>query len=236
MFSTLVTILRGRSERARENLETANAAIIIEQKIREAQAGHDRAKRSLASLILRERNEARMLAGLQSRVDDLEARAREALDAGMEDLAGEAAQSIADLESEQKARQTSLTRTQQSVQRLRLLVEKCDRRLVELRQGLITAKAMEAERVTSSELRGDIAGVAAIVEGEQVLDRLLGSADSVEEMDVLDEINAELRGEDVVERLAAEGFGAPVKTHASDVLARLRSKPAPKSATQSKKK
>jgi phage shock protein A len=222
MFSTLMTIIRGRREQVREDLESQHATVILEQKIRESEAGHDQAKRSLASLILRERTDAKMLASLKTRITDLEVRARQAMTAGMEDLASEAAQSIADLECEQTARERALARTQQGVQRLRLLIEKCDRRLIALRQGLISVRALDAERTASHELRGDISGVAALVEGEAVLKRVMGGADPVEEIDVLDEINAELNGEDLVDRLAAEGFGAPLKTRATDVLERLR--------------
>jgi phage shock protein A len=222
MFSTLMTIIRGRREQVREDLESRNATVILEQKIREAEHGHETAKRSLASLILRDRNESRMVSNLRTRIRDLEGRARQALDADMEELATEAAQSIADLESELEARNAAVRRTRQGAQRLRLLIEKCDRRLVELRQGLISVRALDAERCASQELRGDISGVAALVEGEAVLKRVMGGADSIEQIDVLEEINAELSGEDLVDRLAAAGFGAPLKTRASDVLSRLR--------------
>lgn len=232
MFSTLVTIFRGRAERAREQLEVAEAATLIEQKIRDAETGHDRAKHSLASLILRERNEERTLAALDSRISDLEDRARQALAAEMTELASEAAEAIADLENEAEARQKALDRTRLSVQRLRLMVEKCERRLVELRQGLITAQSMETERRTHHDSQRDIAGLAAIVEGEAVLDRLLSQPDPIEQAEILEDLQAELSGDDLVTRLSAEGFGAATRTRGQDVLARLQAdSPCPASGT-----
>ncbi len=228
MFSTLVTIFRGRAERTREQLEVAEAATIIEQKIRDAERGHERAKQSLAGLILRERHEDKTLSGLASRIGDLEDRARQALAAGMEDLAAEAAEAIADLQNESEARQNALARTRLSVQRLRLMVEKCERRLVELRQGLITAQSIEAERRAHTDSQRDIAGLAAIVEGEAVLERLLGDPDPIERAEILEDLQAELSGDDLVSRLSAEGFGEAPQTRGQDVLARLRAEsPAP---------
>lgn len=228
MFSTLVTIFRGRAERTREQLEVAEAATIIEQKIRDAERGHEHAKQSLAGLILRERHEDKTLSGLTSRISDLEDRARQALAAGMDDLAAEAAEAIADLQNESEARQNALARTRLSVQRLRLMVEKCERRLVELRQGLITAQSIETERRAHTDSQRDIAGLAAIVEGEAVLERLLGDPDPIERAEILEDLQAELSGDDLVTRLSAEGFGDAPQTRGQDVLARLRAEtPAP---------
>lgn len=223
MFSTLMTIVRGRSERARAQLESTHAVLILEQKIREAEQGHNTAKRSLATMIIRERNEARALTSLNTRITDLEARAMAALDAEMDALAQEAAGALADLESERDTRNRAVDKTRMSAQRLRLMIEKCQRRLIELRQGLHTARSMDAERISATALRGDIAGAAALVEGEAVLKRVLESADVVEELDILDQLNAELDGDDLVDRLAASGLGAPVRTRGEDVLSRLRS-------------
>jgi len=223
MFSTLMTIVRGRSERARDQLESTHAVLILEQKIREAEQGHNTAKRSLATMIMRERNEARALTSLNTRITDLEARAMAALDAEMDALAQEAAGALADLESERDTRSRAVDKTRMSTQRLRLMIEKCQRRLIELRQGLHTARSLDAERTSATALRGDIAGAAALVEGEAVLKRVLESSDVVEELDILDQLNAELDGDDLVDRLAASGLGAPVRTRGEDVLSRLRS-------------
>jgi phage shock protein A len=222
MFNTLVSILRGRSERARENLEDTHAVLILEQKIREAQAGHERAKRSLASLILRDRNETRALAGVTARIGDLEQRVTAAIKAEMSAFAEDGAEAIASLEQELDSRRQALDRTRLAAQRLRLMIEKTDRRLAELRQGLNTARAIEAERGSALEMRSDISGIAALVEGEAVLKRALERTDTVEELDILDQIDADLSGDTLVERMAASGLGAPLHTRGEDVLARLK--------------
>jgi len=227
MFSTLITILRGEQGRARDRMETVHAAVIVEQKIREAGEGHEQAKRTLASLILRERTDARALTALEARIADMEARMRKALESGKDALARDGAQAIADMENECEARSKALERTRLAVQRLRVMIERSERRLTDLRQGLITARAMEAERRTTQDLRGRIGGDAALSEAEGVLKRALDTADSCEEFDILDGINAELSGDDLIDRMAAEGFGSARRTSASDVLARFAADAAP---------
>lgn len=223
MFNTLVTILRGRTERVRDQIQDDHTVLILEQKIREASSGHERAKRALAGTILRERNEGRALASVNARIADLETRVVAALKADMDAFASEGADAIAELEHECDVRRKTLERTRLAAQRLRLAIEKTDRRLIELRLGLTTARSIEAERRSSGELRGDFAGMAAIVEGEAVLKRALERTDTVEELDILDQIDAELSGQDLTERMAAQGLGAKLRTSGDEILDRLKS-------------
>ena len=58
MLNVLKTLLQGANARAEERLTDHFAIDLIEQKIREAEAGLAAAKQTLASLIVRQRNEA----------------------------------------------------------------------------------------------------------------------------------------------------------------------------------
>jgi len=222
MFKTLRTIFLGRAARAEEELETAHAAIIIEQKIREAEAGHAMAKRGLASLIMRSKSESRALEVLEKRMADLEDRTRKALEAGKEGLAHDAAALLAQLENERNVRERSLLGSNEKAERMRLAIEKTHRQLIDLRQGLITAKSIESERRAIAYIKGDISAHSAIAEGEAVLKRLLGSPDPVDAIEALEEIEADLSGDSVMNRLAEEGFGDNGKVKASDILERLK--------------
>ena len=221
MLKTLTTIWRGKAGRAEAQLETDNAALIIEQKIREAEAGHESAKRGLAMLITKARSEERALATLAKRLDDMTERTRQAMEAGRDELALDAASLVADLENKRELRERTLTSTQERAARVRLAIEKTHRQLVDLRQGLVTAQGIERERRAVRDKRGDISASSAIREGEAVLKRLLATDDPIGMADVLDEIEGDLDGTSLVERLAEEGFGAPLRTRAQDVLAHL---------------
>ena len=222
MWKTITAIFLGRTARAEQTLETQNAALIIEQKIREAEAGHNAAKRGLAALIARSKSERKALNIVETRIADLTSRTRAAVEAGKEKLAADAATLLAELENEQALRQRTLASAEEKSERMRLAIEKTQRQLVDLQQGLITAKSIEAERNAIRHVKGDISANSAIREGEAVLKRLLASEDQIEEIEALEEIEADLSGKNVIDRLADAGFGKATKVRAEDVLARFR--------------
>ena len=222
MFKTMRAVFLGKLGRAEKALETENAAIIIEQKIREAEAGHASAKRGLAALIARTRSEQKALDYIKKRVSDLETRTKAALEAGKSDLAMDAAKLLADLENEKAMRERSLEGSREKAERIRLNIEKTHRRLIDLRQGLLTAQSIETERSAVRQMKGDMSASSAIHEGEAVLKRLLGSEDPIEIIDAYDEIEADLSGENIMDRLSEAGFGKADKVRPEDVLARFK--------------
>jgi len=225
MFKTMRAVFLGKLGRAEQALETDNAAIIIEQKIREAEAGHASAKRGLAALIARTKSEQKALGYINKRISDLEMRTKAAVEAGKNELALDAAKLLADLENERDVRERSVESSQEKAGRIRLNIEKTHRRLIDLRQGLLTAKSIESERGAIRQMKGDMSASSAIQEGEAVLKRLLGSEDPIDVMDAHDELEAELSGDNVMDRLAQAGFGKPDKVRPEDVLARFQPKP-----------
>ena len=222
MWKTLVTILLGKSARAEQKLETGNAALIIEQKIREAENGHAAAKRGLAGLIARAKSEKKALTVIDARIADLEDRTRQALQAEKEGLAADAAKLLAELENEREVRKGALAGVEEKIDRLRLAIEKTQRHLVDLKQGLLTAQSIEAERAAITRMKGDLSANSALREGDAVLQRLLSSEDPIEEIDALDEIEADLCGASVIDRLSQAGFGKAEKIRAEDVLERFK--------------
>ena len=225
MWKTAITILRGRQDRRERAMETANAAVIIERKVTEAETAHGSAKRALASLIVKIESEERALAVLESRLSDLTERTRAALDAGKDDLARDAASLVAQLENEREVRERTLATSRAKAERLRLSVERVHRQVIDLRQGLITARSVELERRALGGAASSMSAGAAIREGEAVLRRLLDSEDPVALDETLDRIEDDLSGRSTEESLAEAGFGAPLRVRADDVLDRLRASP-----------
>ena len=135
MFGTLKTIITGANARAEEKVRDTYSIELIEQKIREAQAGLQAAKATLASLIQRGRAEGRQIEALEKRVRDMTSRAKDALKGGREDMAGEAAQAIAEMENELTLRRDTASRLDTRILRLRQSVEVTNRRIIDLRQG-----------------------------------------------------------------------------------------------------
>lgn len=222
MFGTLKTLIQGANARADERVRAAYSIELIDQKIREASEGLKVAKSTLASLIQRQRGEERQIAILQSRSADLLERGRAAMIAGREDLAVEAAEAVAVMENELSLRRETRARLEARVIRLQASVESTNRRIIDLRQGSIAARAMRDEQALQARLNTTLAGASPLAEAEELIAGVLGREDVFEQAEILTEIDRTLSRTDVADRLAAEGFGRPMKTTAADVLSRLK--------------
>lgn len=222
MFATLKTLVAGSSARANERLRDHYSLELIDQKIREAQGALKAAKLTLASLIQRQRAENRQLDLLQSRIRDLEARAKEALGGKREDLAEEAARAIAGMENERMIRRETLSRLETRIMRLRHSVEATNRRVIDLKQGAIAARAIRNEQEIQKRIGKTFAGESPITEAEELIARVLERDDPFEQSEILNEIDEGLNGSSISEKLAAEGFGSAEKITAEEVLKRLK--------------
>ncbi|MEO1702565.1 MAG: PspA/IM30 family protein [Pseudomonadota bacterium] len=224
MFELVKTIFKGTQARATERVRDHFAVDLLEQKVREADDDLSAAKQTLASLIMRERNESRTLQGVKKRIADLEERVKQAMDAGKDDLARDGATAIADLENEADTRTRTVSSLKDKVARMRLSIDKTNRRIVDLKQGMIEAKAIDAEHLAQRRMIRSIGKGTNIREAEALIKRIKEREDPVEMTEVLDDIDQELDHTNIADRLAANGFGTNPKTSTDDVLARLAKK------------
>lgn len=229
MLELLTTLIKGSNAKAVETATDIFAIDLITQKIREAEAGVNNAKQALASLILRERAEQKALELLRSRKAGMEARVRQALAAGNEALTLEGATALAQMENEEQVRAETVARVGERVVRLRQSVEKAHRRVVDLRQGAITARAIDLERKSQRRVNRAL-GTSAIDEAEALIRRVADQDDPLAQTEIIEEIDNSLSHTTAENRLADAGFGPPTKVRAEDVLARLRTTPPPPSA------
>ena len=222
MFGTLRTLFDGANARAEERVREIYSVELIDQKIREAAAGLKSAKATLAGLMQRQRAEERHIEELDARIADLTARAQAALDGGREDLAAEAAEAIAELENERGLRAGTRDRLERRVMRLQASVEAVHRRIRDLKQGAVAARAAKAEMGMQRRLNRGLGAATSLTEAEELIHSVLSADDPFEQGQILDEIEAGLENRDAADRLGVAGFGAPVKTRGADVLARLK--------------
>lgn len=221
MLSTLKTLVTGANARANEKIRNTYSIELIEQKIREGQAGLQAAKATLASLIQRSRAEGRQIEMLVNRNKDMIRRAKEAMKAGRDDMAGEAAQVIAEMENELNLRQETASRLDSRIMRLRHSVEATNRRIVDLKQGAIAAKAVRQEQNIQQRLNTTLAGQSPMGEAEELIEKVLSRDDPFEQSEILKEIDQGLKHEGIEGRMADAGFGPATKITAEDVLKRL---------------
>ena len=223
MFKTLSTLIVGANSRAEDRVRDAFAIELIDQKIREADASLKAAKATLATLVQRQRSEARLKSTLSSRIGDLTARAQAALDAGDEALAREAATQIATMENERTIREETLARLDARTLRLRATIEAGHRRIIDLRQGAIQARAVRREQQIQTRLNTTIGRPASADEAEELINRVLGRDDPFEQAEILREIDADLNGTNLTDRMADAGFGAATRATTQSVLDGLKS-------------
>ena len=222
MFRTLTTLMTGANARAETRVRDTFALELIEEKIRQAEAGLKSAKATLASLIQRQRVETRAREALDVRIADMLARAKEALDGGREDLARDAAQAIAEMENELATRKETLNRLDSRVLRLRSSVEAGHRRIVDLKQGAIQARAVRRESQMQVRL-GRSLDATPVEEAETLIRRVLGEDDPFERSEILREIEGDLTNKSTADRLSDAGFGPATRSTADAVLERLKS-------------
>ncbi len=222
MLTTFKTLFAGANARAEERLRDVYAIELIDQKIRETEAQVHAAKSTLASLIQRKRSEQKLLDMLRTRIASIMDRARAAVEAGQDTLAQEAARAVAEMENECTVRQGTIDRLEAQVTRLQSSVEAGHRRVVDLKQGAMQARAMRREQTMQSRLHTTLQGTSAADEAQDLIDRVIGKDDPLEQAQILADINAGLNHTGLEDRMAAEGFGDATKVTAADVLARLK--------------
>jgi phage shock protein A len=226
MFKTILTLFRGSLAVAGEELEDRSALLILDQQMRDAAAAVERSKRTLALAIAQDQQEGRRLDATNTRIADLEIRATAALDGGREDLAREAAASIANLEADRDAAMTARTLFAQEISRLKRHVSGAESRLTELDRGRRIARASEAVR---NMRRGGVEATrpyeSTLPEAENTLKRLRERQIEAQAADeALLELDAASGPLATAEKLAEQGFGPRLKSTADDVLARLNAK------------
>ena len=173
MFKTLVTLMRGTANEAAEAVIDSNALTILDQQIRDSSAAIEKSRKTLALAIAQERREQDRTEQLKSEIADLETRAREALQAGREDLAGEAAETIAVLENEYDGAARAQENFARESDRLRRALRVAESRLRELERGRRIAKTNEAAlRLRDQGLPLTISQRTVITEAEDTLARL----------------------------------------------------------------
>jgi phage shock protein A len=216
--------MTGANARAEDRVRDTYAIELIEQKIRESNASLQAAKGTLASLIKRHRAEVKQAAAVKSRITDLTARAKLALKDGNDDMAAQAADAIAALENEHQGRRQTAERLDGRITQLRHSVETGHRRIIDLKQGLVSAKAVRHEQQIQSRLTTTIRSQSSIEEAEELIAQVLGREDPFEQSEILSQINRDLSHDTLSDRMADQGYGDADRTTGADVLKRLKTK------------
>lgn len=221
MLKKLFTLVRGRSADASQSFLDANAIALLRQQMRDAANGVDKSRKAIAVIMAYAQREKTSLAAINDKITDLETRACDALAKDREDLALEAATTIANLEAERDATQITIETYSTEITRLRSDLSQSEALLGELKRG---QRIVEATSKTQK-LRGNSPATsqANLSDASATLERLQErQSQSKETMKALAELSASDSADSLSDRLAAAGMGAPKSTSAEDVLKRLK--------------
>ena len=229
MFKTIVTLIRGATFRAEEEFADRSALLILDQQIRDAAAGIERAKRALAVAIAQDDAEGRRLDTTLARIADLEDRAVAALTGGANDLANEAAEAIAVMEADRDSIREARATFAREITQLKATVRKSAQRLAELERGRRIASAAESVRRLKTAGFGQPTDATALADAEATLRRLRErQAEDAAAANAFEALDSEANPTGIAEKLESAGFGKRTRPTAASVLERLKQKtPAP---------
>ncbi len=222
MFKTFSTLFQASGARADAQIIDRFAPELIDEKIRQSELHLAQAKRHLALMIQRKRSEDQQLSRLSSTLADTEKRAKAALADGNEPLALEAAAAIATMENELKLRHTTVAQLEKQTQRLKANVQSSQRRIIDLRQGALSARSIHEVNKLHVKMGGSATGQTAAQEAQALIDQVLAKADPLEQAQILEEINQETDPDSLTDRLAQAGYGPATRATTEDIMARLR--------------
>ncbi|NKK89646.1 PspA/IM30 family protein [Rhizobium leguminosarum bv. viciae] len=226
MFKLISILLRGRAHDAEQAFADRNAVPLLAQQIRDAAQSIQSARRSVAVAIAQNEQERVQHAAIVARIDDLENRASAALAKGNEALAREAAEAIAYLEAERDASEKAQSQFTSAIDKLKAIVRASEARLQELQRGERLARATQEAQKLDVVVAGP--GLATLDDAEETLARLrLRQSQNELTAAALKDMEGAIRPAGIIEKLANAGFGAPLRSSADDVLARLKSRITP---------
>ncbi|MBY3211860.1 PspA/IM30 family protein [Rhizobium laguerreae] len=226
MFKLISILLRGRAHDAEQAFADRHAVPLLSQQIRDAAQSIQSARRSVAVAIAQNEQEKGQHATIVARIADLETRASAALAKGNEGLAREAAEAIAYLEAERDASEKAQSQFTSAIDKLKGIVRASEARLQELQRGERLARATQEAQKLDVAVAGP--GLATLDDAEETLARLrLRQSQNELTAAALKDMEGAIRPAGIIEKLANAGFGAPLRSSADDVLARLKSRITP---------
>ncbi|NKN03354.1 PspA/IM30 family protein [Rhizobium leguminosarum] len=226
MFKLISILLRGRAHDAEQAFADCHAVPLLSQQIRDAAQSIQSARRSVAVAIAQNEQERSQHRAIVARIADLEIRASAALAKGNEGLAREAAEAIAYLEAERDASEKAQSQFTSAIDKLKGIVRASEARLQELQRGERLARATQEAQKLDVAVAGP--GFATLDDAEETLARLrLRQSQNELTAAALKDMEGAIRPAGIIEKLANAGFGAPLRSSADDVLARLKSRITP---------
>ena len=225
MFNMIRTLVLGRIADSADVLESSNALPILRQQLREAADGVASGRRAVAVVMAYAERERKNAARLRSQIGDIEVRAINALTKGREDLAIEAASTIANIEAELAATEKTIVAYDNEIAGMRRVLADAEARLMELQRGQRLATATDQTQKLRANVPHDT--LSPLARAETTLSRLQDRQVQVEATRAaMSELSTSANAATMRDKLAAAGCGDALRPETTAVLERLRAKAA----------
>jgi phage shock protein A len=221
MLKQLLTLARGRATDGSHAFLDANALSMLRQQMRDAAQGVEKSRRAVAIVMAYAEREKTSLKRIKVQISDLEARALDALAQEREELASEAAGTIAHLEAERDTTCKAIETYRVEISRLKQCLVESEACLRDMKRGQHLAEANDkAQRLRGVTPSGQVND---LKDAQATLKRLQERQDHAEATaSSVSELSVGTSAESMTNRLAAAGCGAPLRSDAAAVLDRLK--------------
>ncbi|KZW98436.1 phage-shock protein [Pseudoalteromonas luteoviolacea] len=225
ILKKLFTAVKGGVTEVGESIVDANAILIFEQEIRDAQEALAVAKRSLTEVMAKEMQTTRSIKALDSEIEKHEGYAGQALEKGEEPLALEIAGKIAEFEQQKSEQQEVLATFTASVTKLKQQVKRAEKTIVENQRQLSMVKTTESVQKATMAVNDNMAsGDSAMASAKQSLERIKQrQIDKQDHLDAAQQLADESNDKSLHDKMRAVGIGDEAAKGA-DILARIKAK------------
>jgi len=223
MFKSFIALFRGQAHEAAQSVVDQNSMIILRQQIRDCAEAISKARKSIAIAVSQNEQEIEQYDKIAARITDLEKRTISAIEQGKDELAREAAETIAILEGEKESSLEAQKTFKAEIDRLNKIVRTSEARLRDLQRGQRIVDATDkTQRLRQT---SDGSTLSALQDAENTLERLRSRQKQMDATaTAMDEMTLNSKPATMSEKLAEAGCGAPLKSSADEVLARLSKK------------
>ena len=222
MLKTVMTLFRASSTATEEALIDANAVLLLQQHIKDAETSIDGSKRALATLIMEKKTLTVSIDNHAKQADQYKKDAEKALDAGKEDLALMAAEMLADCEQKKEDTQQRVSTLDTQILKLRHKIQSQKDRLGDLKLGLQKARHNQQDEFVLRLLSAKDAPSSALRKGEKLLERLENRGDPNDLLEEVESIENEVNKSDYENAFDEAGIGQGRKARAADLLAEIK--------------
>ncbi len=223
LLNKLLTAVRGVAHEAGEAIVDEQGVRILEQEIRDSKENMNKAKTSLTAVMAESMAANRKVTALENEIKEYEGYVAAALNKGDEGLAMEAAEKLAELETEFNTQKTVAESFSSQVTQLKSTIKETEKQIEAMERQVNVVKTTESVQKAAEATASSFSGTtSSLNNAASSLERIKARQQKrQDQMAAASELAKDSSGEDLKSRLASAGI-TQSSNSASSVLERIR--------------